>query len=86
MKGKRVSVISTLQTQPPMVADELRRQADLETMICRDPAARPMRDGRDGRDGRADGRDGRSFAPRGANHNHTARDGNFQDDDLAEEV
>ena len=25
MKGKRVSVISTLQTQPPMVADELRR-------------------------------------------------------------
>jgi uncharacterized LabA/DUF88 family protein len=27
-KGKRVSVISTLQTQPPMVADELRRQAD----------------------------------------------------------
>ncbi len=27
-KGKRVSVISSLQTQPPMVADELRRQAD----------------------------------------------------------
>jgi uncharacterized LabA/DUF88 family protein len=27
-KGKRVSVISTLQTQPPMIADELRRQAD----------------------------------------------------------
>lgn len=27
-KGKRVSVISTLTTQPPMVADELRRQAD----------------------------------------------------------
>ena len=27
-KGKRVSVVSTLQTQPPMVADELRRQAD----------------------------------------------------------
>ncbi len=26
--GKRVSVVSTLQTQPPMVADELRRQAD----------------------------------------------------------
>ncbi len=26
--GKRVSVLSTLQTQPPMVADELRRQAD----------------------------------------------------------
>jgi len=26
--GKRVSVVSTLRTQPPMVADELRRQAD----------------------------------------------------------
>ncbi|HPG88923.1 MAG TPA: NYN domain-containing protein, partial [Hyphomicrobium sp.] len=42
-KGKRVSVISTLQTQPPMVADELRRQADqfidiadLESSISRD--------------------------------------------------
>jgi len=41
--GKRVSVVSTLQTQPPMVADELRRQADqfidladLEQMIGRD--------------------------------------------------
>lgn len=27
-KGVRVSVVSTVQTQPPMVADELRRQAD----------------------------------------------------------
>ena len=27
-KGKRVSVVSTIETQPPMVADELRRQAD----------------------------------------------------------
>src|SRR5262249_24032889 len=27
-KGKRVSVVSTLTTTPPMVADELRRQAD----------------------------------------------------------
>ncbi|MFM7084655.1 MAG: NYN domain-containing protein [Hyphomicrobium sp.] len=27
-KGKRVSVVSTLQTQQPMIADELRRQAD----------------------------------------------------------
>lgn len=49
-KGKRVSVISTLQTQPPMVADELRRQsdqfidlADLEQLICRDPSTRPPR-------------------------------------------
>lgn len=42
-KGRRVSVISTLQTQPPMVADELRRQADqfidladLEFAVSRD--------------------------------------------------
>ena len=27
-RGKRVSVVSTLETDPPMVADELRRQAD----------------------------------------------------------
>ncbi len=49
-EGKRVSVVSTLQTQPPMVADELRRQADqfvdladLEQHIGRDQAARPQR-------------------------------------------
>jgi uncharacterized LabA/DUF88 family protein len=49
-QGRRVSVISTLQTQPPMIADELRRQsdqfidlADLEQLICRDPATRPAR-------------------------------------------
>lgn len=41
-KGKRVSVVSTLETQPPMIADELRRQSDqfielslLESQICR---------------------------------------------------
>jgi len=52
--GRRVSVISTLQTQPPMVADELRRQADqfidladLEDQICRDPATRPVREPRE---------------------------------------
>ena len=52
-RGRRVSVVSTLQTQPPMVADELRRQADqfidladLEDQICRDPATRPAREPR----------------------------------------
>src|SRR5215467_11454937 len=52
--GKRVSVISTLQTQPPMVADELRRQADqfvdladYEDQVGRDPASRPMREPRE---------------------------------------
>jgi uncharacterized LabA/DUF88 family protein len=53
-RGRRVSVVSTLQTQPPMVADELRRQADqfidladLEASICRDQASRPMREPRE---------------------------------------
>jgi uncharacterized LabA/DUF88 family protein len=27
-RGRRVSVVSTIRTAPPMVADELRRQAD----------------------------------------------------------
>ncbi|MBA4208344.1 MAG: NYN domain-containing protein [Parvibaculum sp.] len=27
-KGKRVTVVSTMRSQPPMIADELRRQAD----------------------------------------------------------
>jgi len=46
-KGRRVSVVSTTRTQPPMVADELRRQADnfieledLKAQIGRDPSAR----------------------------------------------
>lgn len=50
-KGKRVSVVSTLQTQPPMVADELRRQADqfidladLAGQIGRDPSNRSSRE------------------------------------------
>jgi uncharacterized LabA/DUF88 family protein len=49
-KGKRVSVVSTLQTTPAMVADDLRRAADqfidladLEDSICRDPAVRAAR-------------------------------------------
>lgn len=52
-KGKRASVVSTLQTQPPMVADELRRQADqfidladLESQICRDQNGRTERPAR----------------------------------------
>ena len=52
-KGKRVSVVSTLVTNPPMVADELRRQADqfidlahLQSEIGRDPAERAQREQR----------------------------------------
>lgn len=50
-KGKRVSVVSTLATHPPMVADELRRQADqfidisdLENEICRNASERSNRE------------------------------------------
>ncbi|MEG6509532.1 NYN domain-containing protein [Methyloligella sp. 2.7D] len=52
-KGKRVSVVSTLVTTPPMVADELRRQADhfidladLQAEIGRKPSERPPREAR----------------------------------------
>ncbi len=47
-KGKKVSVVSTLASQPPMIADDLRRQADhfielrsLQSEIGRDPSERP---------------------------------------------
>ncbi len=50
LRGKRVSVVSTLQSNPPMIADELRRQADqfidladLEPIICREPSQRGAR-------------------------------------------
>ncbi len=50
-KGKRVSVVSTMNTQPPMVSDELRRQADqfidladMENEVCRVVADREPRD------------------------------------------
>jgi uncharacterized LabA/DUF88 family protein len=48
-KGRRVSVVSTIRTQPPMVADELRRQADnfieledLKSQIVREGGARSV--------------------------------------------
>ena len=47
-KGVRVTVVSTISTQPPMIADELRRQADvftdlveLQSKLGRDPSERP---------------------------------------------
>jgi len=47
-RGVRVTVVSTVVCQPPMIADELRRQADafidlqeLRAQIGRDPAERP---------------------------------------------
>lgn len=53
-RGVRVSVVSTIQTQPPMIADDLRRQADnfidledLRGIIGREPRARDDAPGRD---------------------------------------
>jgi uncharacterized LabA/DUF88 family protein len=55
-KGVRVTVVSTVSTQPPMVADELRRQADvfldiveLQSKIGRDPGERGPREQRENR-------------------------------------
>ena len=49
-RGLRVSVVSTIKSSPPMVADELRRQADdfielseLAPLIARNPSERPPR-------------------------------------------
>ncbi len=48
-RGVRVTVVSTISCQPPMIADELRRQADvfidlvaLRDKIARAPAERPF--------------------------------------------
>ena len=52
-KGLRVTVVSTIRSQPPMIADELRRQADVfvelqdlapEIARARDPAREAQRD------------------------------------------
>lgn len=48
-QGVRVSVVSTIRTQPPMISDELRRQADnfIELDGLRDVVGRPPREGDD---------------------------------------
>ncbi|MBR0737612.1 NYN domain-containing protein [Bradyrhizobium liaoningense] len=63
-RGVRVTVVSTLSTQPPMIADDLRRQADvfidlaeLKPQVGRDPAERP---------GTREMRQSPQFLPRGA--------------------
>jgi uncharacterized LabA/DUF88 family protein len=61
-KGVRVTVVSTISTQPPMVADELRRQCDifldiveLQSKIGRDPGERSSRPPRDDQRDRSHG-------------------------------
>ena len=48
-KGVRVSVVSTIRSQPPMIADELRRQADnfIELDELREVVGRPAREPRE---------------------------------------
>jgi uncharacterized LabA/DUF88 family protein len=53
-RGLRCSVVSTIKTQPPMIADELRRQADrfielqtLQPLIGREGFVRPQNSRRD---------------------------------------
>ena len=45
-QGVRVSVVSTIRSQPPMIADDLRRQADnfIELDALRDIVGRPPRE------------------------------------------
>jgi uncharacterized LabA/DUF88 family protein len=47
-RGVRVTVVSTISSQPPMISDDLRRQADvftdlmeLKSKVGRDPSERP---------------------------------------------
>jgi uncharacterized LabA/DUF88 family protein len=49
-QGVRVSVVSTIRSQPPMIADELRRQADnfIELDDLREVVGRPPREARGG--------------------------------------
>ncbi len=63
-RGRKVTVVSTMTTQPPLIADELRRQTDhfldlasLKDKVGRDPAARPQRDVEPSDDGEGGGND-----------------------------
>ncbi len=54
-KGKKVTVASTMKSQPPMIADELRRQADhflelatLSQDVRREHSSRPQRNDENG--------------------------------------
>ena len=55
-RGVRVTVVSSTVTQPPMIADELRRQADhfLELKALENAFLRPRRPARSADDDRAD--------------------------------
>jgi hypothetical protein len=84
-RGVRVTVVSTVSTQPPMVADELRRQADqfvdiveLQPKIGRDPAERAAREAREPRQHTPQFLQ-RSAAPQRAGAGAAADDDEFED-------
>ncbi|MFP4239098.1 MAG: NYN domain-containing protein, partial [Rhodosalinus sp.] len=54
-QGVRVSIVSTIRSQPPMIADELRRQADnfIDLDDLKDVIGRPPREQQGERDLRA---------------------------------
>jgi uncharacterized LabA/DUF88 family protein len=89
-RGVRVTVVSTISTQPPMVADELRRQADvfldiveLQPKIGRDPSERGPREPREGREPRHGSHTPqflqRSTSPQRAGAGAGAHDDDFED-------
>jgi uncharacterized LabA/DUF88 family protein len=69
-RGLRVSVVSTIKSSPPMVADELRRQADdfielseIAPLIARNPSERAPRPAVAGGNGHRDSDDFSGDAP-----------------------
>ena len=81
-RGVRVTVVSTMSSQPPMIADELRRQADefvdlitLQSKVGRDPSERPMREPR------PEPRESRSHTPQFLQRPATQRANVGPDDD-----
>ena len=89
-KGVRVTVASTVSTQPPMVADELRRQADifldiaeLQAKIGRDPGERGDRGPREPRESRDPRQHTPQFLQRGAAPRTAA--GTEEDDEFEED-
>jgi uncharacterized LabA/DUF88 family protein len=87
-RGVRVTVASTVSTQPPMVADELRRQADvfldiadLQAQVGRDPSERPPREPRDHREREREPRQHTpQFLQRGTPQRALANDDDYEDD------
>ncbi|MBD8908604.1 LabA-like NYN domain-containing protein [Methylorubrum zatmanii] len=86
-RGVRVSVVSTIQTQPAMIADDLRRQADefvdlahLANRIGRDPSERQARAPGDGPRARGDFADRAPRANPGLESRYGIRPGSSDDE------